>query len=122
MVVDYHSYFVSNLGIWVHYCTILTSGKNFKSYYLDHKKLLENSLGTKYKNYDDETTTRFLSDLGSLINDGKVKFIGNATLLPNGEVYKVYRGNGLTLTTKLNGEWHTLLESGEGLDKKFIFQ
>ncbi|AIQ17122.1 hypothetical protein H70357_10960 [Paenibacillus sp. FSL H7-0357] len=100
----------------------LTSGKNFKSHYLDHKKLLENSLGTKYKNYDDETTTRFLSDLGSLINDGKVKFIGNATLLPNGEVYKVYRGNGLTLTTKQNGEWHTPLESGEGLDKKFIFQ
>jgi len=96
-VADFNSYFVSNLGVWVHNCTILTAGKNFKSHYLDHKKLLENALGTKYKKYDDETTKRFLSDLGSLIDNGKVKFVGDATLQKGGEVCKVYRGNGLTL-------------------------
>ncbi|GKU75957.1 polymorphic toxin-type HINT domain-containing protein [Paenibacillus sp. L3-i20] len=122
MVADYHSYFVSNLGIWVHNCTILTSGKNFKSHFLDHKKLLENALGTKYQKYNDETSSRFLSDLGSMIDDGKVKFVGNATLQKGGEVYKVYRGNGLTMTTKQNGEWHTLLESGKGMDLKFLFE
>ncbi|WP_336763652.1 polymorphic toxin-type HINT domain-containing protein [Paenibacillus sp. USHLN196] len=122
MVADYHSYFVSNLGIWVHNCTILSAGKNFKKHYLDHKKLLENALGTKYKKYDDETTARFLSDLGSLIDNGTVKFVGDATLQKGGDVYKVYRGNGLTMTTKQNGEWHTLLESGKGMDGKFIFK
>lgn len=32
------------------------------------------------------------------------------------EAMNIYRGQGLTIVTKTNGEWVTLLQSGEGMD------
>jgi hypothetical protein len=121
MVADYHSYFVSNLGIWVHNCSIITAGKNFKDHFIRHKGILENALGTKYSKYKTHGEA-FLNDIGKIIDDGTVSFVGKGTLKKDGEVLNIYRGNGMTVATKANGEFVTLLESGKGMDLgiKFI--
>ncbi|MGG4451216.1 polymorphic toxin-type HINT domain-containing protein [Brevibacillus porteri] len=115
MVADYHSYFVSNLGIWVHNCTIITAGKNFKDHFIRHKGILENSLGIKYPKYKTHGDA-FLSDIGKIIDNGTVSFVGKGTLKKDGEILNIYRGNGMTVATKANGEFVTLLESGKGMD------
>lgn len=125
MTVDeFHTYFVSDLGIWVHNtgpCINITAGKNFKSHFLDHKKILENALGTKYSKLK-EDGPRFLADIGKMIDDGTVKFVGQGTLNKNSEVYNIFRGNGMTVVTKPNGEWVTLLDSGKGMDLNILFK
>lgn len=120
MVADYHSYFVSNLGICVHNCTIITAGTNFKDHFIRHKGILENALGTKYPKYKTHGDA-FLNDIGKIIDDGTVKLVGQGTLKKDGEVLNIYRGNGMTVATKLNGEFVTLLISGEGMDKSIQF-
>ncbi|MCY9738048.1 polymorphic toxin-type HINT domain-containing protein, partial [Paenibacillus alvei] len=120
MVDGYHSYFVSNLGIWVHNCTIITAGKNFKDHFIRHKGILENALGTKYPKYKTHGDA-FLSDIGKIIDDGTVSFVGKGTLKKDGEVLNIYRGNGMTVATKPNGEFVTLLESGKGMDLNIQF-
>lgn len=121
MVADYHSYFVSNLGIWVHNCTIITAGKNFKDHFIRHKGILENALGTKYSKYKTHGDA-FLEDIGKIIDDGTVKLVGKGTLKKDGEVLNIYRGNGMTLAIKPNGEFVTLLESGKGMDLSIQFK
>jgi len=51
-----------------------------------------------------------LSDIGKIIDDGTVSFVGKGTLKKHGEVLNIYRGNGMTVATKPNGEFVTLLE------------
>ncbi|WP_256594906.1 hypothetical protein [Sebaldella termitidis] len=35
--------------------------------------------------------------------------------------YNIYRGEGITIVTKSDGEWVTILESGKGMDKNIKF-
>ncbi|ASA20281.1 hypothetical protein B9T62_05390 [Paenibacillus donghaensis] len=121
MVADYHSYFISNLGIWVHNCTIITAGKNFKDHFIRHKGILENALGTKYAKYKTHGDA-FLNDIGKIIDDGTVKLVGKGTLKKDGEVLNIYKGNGMTVATKANGEFVTLIESGKGMDLNIQFK
>ncbi|WBW97313.1 hypothetical protein [Oceanirhabdus sp. W0125-5] len=82
--------------------------------------MLEGVLGTKYPKLKKDSA-RFLEDIGRAINEGYVEFVGNATLRGGDEVYKVYRGNGITISTLQDGEWHTMLESFKGMDNDWNF-
>jgi hypothetical protein len=74
-------------------------------------------LGTEYPRLKVDSG-RFLEDLGQLIDNGTVEYIGQGTLAKDTAVVDVYRGNGVTLVTKAGTrEWVTLLESGTGMDK-----
>ncbi|MBD8496949.1 Hint domain-containing protein [Paenibacillus sp. CAU 1523] len=119
-VKDFNSYFVSNLGVWVHNCEII-AGKNFKAHFLKHKTLLEKTLGTKYSKLEADGP-RFLEDIGKMIDDGTVSFIGQGTINKNSGLMNIYRGNGLTVVTKPDGEQVTLLESGKGMDLNIVFK
>jgi hypothetical protein len=57
-----------------------------------------------------------LKSLEESISNGTLKFAGKGTLKKGEEVMNIYRGNGLTVVIKENGEWVTALTSGEGLD------
>lgn len=63
----------------------------------------------------------FLEDIGKMIDDGTVSFVGKGTLKKDGEVLNIYRGNGMTVATKPNGEFVTLLETGKGMDLSILF-
>ncbi|ACZ07326.1 Uncharacterised protein [Sebaldella termitidis] len=78
----------------------ISSGKNFKDHFLRHKKLLEKITGEKYSKFKEH-------DQGTL----------NATNIR----YNIYRGEGITIVTKSDGEWVTILESGKGMDKNIKF-
>ena len=97
--------------------TNLSAGKNFKDHYVRHKGLLEKITGKKYPKYKySNNGTDFLQDLQNLISDGTLEYQGLGTLKKGVEPMNVYRGKGVTLITKTNGEFVTLLESGIGMD------
>ena len=97
---------------------VLSEGKNLKNHYRDHKHIIESHLGKKYGKFK-VSKDEFLSDVGELINSGTVKYVGNSTAGKGQAVLKIYRGNGMTVATKQNGEFVTLLESGKGMDIQF---
>ncbi len=80
-----------------------------------HRGILENALGTKYPKFKTHGQ-QFLNDIGKVIDDGTVEFIGQGTLKKGQEAMNIYQGNGMTIVTKTNGEFVTLLKSGEGMD------
>ena len=41
------------------------------------------------------------------------------TAQKNGDILKIYKGDGLVVATKLNEEWVTLLEDGKGMAIQF---
>ena len=95
----------------------LSAGKNFKDHYIRHKGLLEKLMGKKYPKYKDSNNgMEFLQDLSKLIKDGSLEYQGLGTLKKGAEPMNIYRGKGLTLVTKTNGEFVTLLERGIGMD------
>ena len=97
--------------------TNLSAGKNFKDHYIRHKGLLEKKLDKKYPKYKESNNGQeFLQDLQNLIDDGFLEYQGLGTLKKGAEPMNIYRGDGLTLVVKTNGEFVTLLESGTGLD------
>ena len=49
-----------------------------------------------------------------IINSGKMKYVYKSTAQKNGDILKIYKGDGLVVATKLNEEWVTLLEDGKG--------
>ncbi|WCR28146.1 phage late control D family protein [Paenibacillus thiaminolyticus] len=100
--------------------SLITSGKNFKDHFIRHKGILEKALGTKYPKYKTHGDA-FLKDIGKIIDDGTVSFVGKGTLKKDGEVLNIYRGNGMTVATKPNGEFVTLLETGKGMDLSILF-
>ncbi|WP_433943149.1 hypothetical protein [Paenibacillus sp. SN-8-1] len=110
-----------NLGVWVHNCTIITAGNKFKSHFLKHKTLLEKTLGTKYSKLSADGP-RFLEDIGKMIDDGTVSFVDQGTINKDSGLMNIYRGNGLTVVTKPNGEWVTYLETGKGMDLNIVFK
>jgi hypothetical protein len=89
--------------------------KKFKDHFLRHKKLLEDTLGTKYPKLRDDGP-RFLSDLQSMIRDGRLKYAGLGTLKKGEPEAAIYRGSGLTLVLRQDGSFQTLVKSGEGID------
>ena len=95
--------------------TTVTAGKNFKSHFLSKKKLLGDFLGTSYPKLKTDGP-KFLQDIEKIIKDETVALIGQGTLKKGQPLVNVYRGNGLTVITKPNGEFVTLLKSGEGMD------
>ena len=52
----------------------------------------------------------------TIIKDGSLEYQGLGTLKKGAEPMNIYRGKGLTLVTKTNGEFVTLLERGIGMD------
>ena len=122
-VEEYHTYFVGDVGVWVHnQCKIeVVAGKNIKSHYLDHKKLLEDITGKKYPKWKQSNNgEEFLGDLSNLIDDGEIVKIGETTFSKGQPVAQVYDGKGITLVLKENGEYWTLLESGVGRSKALL--
>jgi RHS repeat-associated protein len=95
--------------------TEITAGKNFKDHFINHKKILEDAIGTKYPKFK-EDGSRFLEDVGKIIDDGTVQFVGQGTLKKGTDICNIYRGNGMTVVTKPNGEFVTILEQGKGMD------
>lgn len=95
--------------------------ENFKNHFLKHKRLLEKITGKKYTKYK-TNGQEFLVDLGKVIEDGTVKFLGRGTLNKGSDVYNIYRGNGGTIVTKSNGDWVTMLEQGKGMDINIQFK
>ncbi len=97
--------------------TNIIAGKNFKDHYIRHKGLLEHVTGKKYPKYKQSNNGQeFLNDLQDLINNGMLKYEGLGTIKKGFDPMKIYRGNGLTLIVKTNGEFVTLLKMGEGMD------
>ncbi len=131
-VEDFHTYYVGTESVLVHNnggnCmktasalaqggskTEITVGKNFKDHFIRHKNLLENITGKKYPKYKTHGQ-EFLNDIGKIIDDGTVKYIGKGTLKKGQPVVNIYRGKGVTIVTKANGEFVTILETGKGMD------
>jgi len=82
---------------------------------------LEKLLDKKYPKYKVDEGVQFIQDIQKIIRDRTVEFVGKGTLEKGGEVYNIFRGNGLTVILKASGEWVTLLQSGTGMDLKILF-
>ncbi|MEU3398768.1 hypothetical protein [Streptomyces filamentosus] len=98
----------------------LTGGKNFKAHWQSKKALLGKFLGKTYPKWKDDEGAEMLADLFELITSGKVKYVGLGTLKVEQPAGHIFRGSGLTLVVKTNGEWWTLLESGLAMDKSIV--
>ncbi|MCY7556880.1 hypothetical protein GNQ08_05425 [Paenibacillus macerans] len=67
----------------------------------------------KYPKWSQTQGTEFLEDIKKIIDDGSVKYEGLGTLNKTmTDPSHIYRGNGMTVVIKQNGEFHTLFESG----------
>jgi hypothetical protein len=117
-----HTYYVSKSGVLSHnanVCNIpvgvVRGGNNFKDHFIRHKNLLSALTGKNYKKYKTHGQ-EFLDDIQKIINDGKVKYVGQGTLKKGQGSLHIYRGNGVTLAVKDSNEFVTLLRSGEGMD------
>ncbi|WP_344274319.1 polymorphic toxin-type HINT domain-containing protein [Streptomyces hebeiensis] len=89
--------------------------KKFKDHFLRHKKLIEDALGTKYKKLKDDGP-RFREDIANAIKDGTFELVGKGTLKKGEPEGLIYRGKGVTVVLRENGDFWTALKSGEGLD------
>lgn len=94
----------------------LTAGKNFKDHFIRHRAIVENALGIKVGKLKEGGGDALLRGLSNAINNGTLQPAGRGTLKKGGEPMNIYRGNGITVITKLDNEWVTALKSGEGLD------
>ena len=98
----------------------VTAGKNYKDHFIRHKKLLEQVTGNKYLRFKTHGQ-KFLDDIAGLINSGKVKFAGQGTVKKGQPVVDVFKGEGVTILLKPNGEFITILQSGKGMDLAIQF-
>ncbi|WP_315081032.1 hypothetical protein [uncultured Clostridium sp.] len=95
----------------------VTAGPNFKNHFQRYRKLLENITGKKYSKLK-ANGPEFLNDISELINNGTFKYVGQSTGIQNRPVWNIYKGEGLVVATKTDGEWVTLLEDSDtGLAK-----
>lgn len=76
---------------------------------------MENVTGKKYSKYKTHGQ-EFLDDIGKIIDDGTVEFVGKGTLKKGQPAVNIYRGNGITIAINDDGEFITILESGKGMD------
>ncbi|MFK4474413.1 hypothetical protein ABH897_004171 [Paenibacillus sp. RC73] len=51
----------------------------------------------------------------------ELEYVGNGTINRDSGVLDIYRGEGLIVVTKPNGEWVTLLEQGKAMDLNIVF-
>ncbi|MEU3920135.1 Hint domain-containing protein [Streptomyces sp. NPDC029004] len=87
----------------------------FRSHFQRHKKLIEDALGTTYKKLK-EDGPRFRQDIQNAIKDGTFELVGKGTLKKGEPEGMIYRGKGVTIVLRENGDFWTALESGTGLD------
>ncbi|MGE5787669.1 MAG: hypothetical protein ACM3ZE_23955, partial [Myxococcales bacterium] len=85
--------------------------------FLTKRPLVERALDMTIGKLKEGGGQRFLDAVSKGINDGTFKLAGQGTLKKGAELMNIYRGQGLTVVTKTNGEFVTVLKSGEGLDK-----
>ncbi len=97
-------------------------GPNFKEHCIKKQPLLEDVLNKDYPSWSEGQGDEFLKDLNQLVKDGDLKFVGEGTLNKTDVAGAVYRGRGLTLKLDANGNFQTLLKSGEGMDLKIIIK
>ena len=102
---------------------IVRAGRNLKDHYIRHKQLLENITGKKYPKWKESNDAEaFLQDIQQVIQDGRVKYVGDGTLNKTSDLMHIFRGEEITIVTKLDGEFVTILTSGEGMDLKILIQ
>ncbi|WP_162929098.1 polymorphic toxin-type HINT domain-containing protein [Streptomyces sp. YIM 130001] len=89
--------------------------KKFKDHYQRHKQLVGDALGKKYKKLKDDGPA-FREDISKGIKDGTFDLVGKGTLKKGEPEGLVYRGRGVTIVLRENGDFWTALKSGEGLD------
>lgn len=79
--------------------------------------MLENITHKKYPKYKQSNNgEEFLKDIDNIISNGTVNYKGLGTIKKGFEPMDIYRGNGVTLVRKTDGEFVTLIESGQGMD------
>ncbi|MHB9859387.1 hypothetical protein [Streptomyces sp. YIM S03343] len=93
--------------------------KKFKDHFQRHKKVVEDALGTKYKKLG-EDGPRFLSDIRENIKNGTFQLVGKGTLKKGEPEALIYRGRGVTIVLRENGDFWTALKTGEGLDTAIV--
>ncbi|MER7729230.1 polymorphic toxin-type HINT domain-containing protein, partial [Streptomyces sp. NPDC096323] len=93
--------------------------KKFKDHFQRHKKLIEDALGTKYKKLK-EDGPQFRQDIADAIKDGTFELVGKGTLKKGEPEGLIYRGKGVTVVLKENGDFWTALKSGEGMDTGIV--
>lgn len=91
------------------------AGKNFKDHFIRHKAILEKATGNKYPKYKSHGDI-FLDDIGKIIDNGTVQYEGLGTIKKGFEPMNIYRGKDITIVTKTDGEFVTILEKGKGMD------
>jgi hypothetical protein len=100
--------------------------KDYKEHYIHHRSLLERVLGKHYPKWKVDFGDEFLQDLTQMIESGDFQHQGVGTLKADTAIVHVYRDavNGLTLIlrTNPNGEYQTLLVTGEGLGTETAIQ
>jgi len=96
----------------------------FQQHFKDHRDLLARATGNAYP-VSPAGETAFLNELSNLIASRRLQPIGAATLNRGEPIVYVFRGTvgvaRLTLIMKPNGDWQTILRSGEGMDLKMRF-
>jgi len=120
-VAEAHTFFVGQQGWLVHNCfNGVTRGSNivrFKGHYVRHKGHLENITGKKYAKWKQSNQGQeFIEDINGLVESGRLAYDGLGTLKKGIGPGRIYRGEGVTLVLRENGEFWTLIKSGEGLD------
>ncbi|WNI22768.1 polymorphic toxin-type HINT domain-containing protein [Streptomyces sp. ITFR-16] len=93
--------------------------KKFKDHFQRHKKLVEDALGTKYKKLK-EDGPQFRKDIADAIKDGTFELVGKGTLKKGEPEGLIYRGKGVTIVLKENGDFWTALKTGEGMDTGIV--
>ena len=63
-----------------------------------------------------KTLMIFIKSKYGEIDNGTIEYIGQGTLKKGQPAVNIYRGKGVTIVTKTDGEFVTIIESGTGLD------
>ncbi len=83
---------------------------------MNKRPLLERALGIKLGKFKEGGGDAFLKTINDGIDAGTFQHVGQGTLKTGQPAMEIFRGKGVTVVTKANGEFVTLLESGKGLD------
>jgi hypothetical protein len=105
----------------------LTPGPTFGAHFTDHRHLLEGAVGRRFPG-NPAGHADFLAELNRLVAGGAFRPRGVTSIVARGEQLYAYEGRfnrllpdgqtrveALTLLVRPNGEWVTLLRSGEGM-------
>lgn len=97
---------------------------SFDDHFERHRDVLAKANGRTYP-LGAQGQASFLADMSALIANRQMTLVGIGKLKIDTELVYVFRGRvgsaGLTIVMKPDGNWLTLLRSGEGLDNNIIF-